>query len=110
MEKKKEKERSRVRKKEKIEKKREKDVQGQLLSICIQFSKRKTKYIGINLKKWPLLRNADLYIIDHRHYIRAPVGANKIPLHIQTDKNTGCPLRVFLLLSFCRTTKVAVNV
>ena len=36
-------------------KKREKDVQGQLLSICIQFSKGKTKYIGRNarnFKKW----------------------------------------------------------
>ena len=36
------------RKREKGEKKREKDVQGQTLSICIQFSKRKTKYIGRN--------------------------------------------------------------
>ena len=37
------------------EKKREQDVQGQLSSICIQFLKRKTKYIGRNarnLKKW----------------------------------------------------------
>ena len=45
------------------EKKREKDVQGQLLSICIQFSKRKTKYIGRNartLKKW-LRRCGSIY-------------------------------------------------
>ena len=41
---------------EKNKRRREgKDVQGQLSSICIQFSKRKTKYIGRNaqnLKKW----------------------------------------------------------
>ena len=46
------------RKRERREKNREKDVQGQLLLTCIQFSKRKTKYIGRNaqnLKKWPLL-------------------------------------------------------
>ena len=36
-------------KREKREKKREKDIKGQLLLlICIQFSKRKTKYIGRN--------------------------------------------------------------
>ena len=40
-EKKDEKERKRERK---GEKRREKDVHNQLLSICIQFSKRKTKY------------------------------------------------------------------
>ena len=54
-EKKREQERKREEKREKGEKKREKYVQGQLLSICIQFSKRKTKYIGRNaqnLKKW----------------------------------------------------------
>ena len=39
------KEREKERKKEK---RREKDVQGQLLSNCIQFSKRKTKYVGRN--------------------------------------------------------------
>ena len=42
-------------KERKREKKREKDDQGKFLSICIQFSKRKTKYIGRNarnLKKW----------------------------------------------------------
>ena len=41
--------------KEKREKKREKDVQVQLLSICTQFAKRKTKNIGRNaqnFKKW----------------------------------------------------------
>ena len=54
-ERKREKKREKERKREKKEKKRENDVQGQLLSICIQFSKRKTKYIGRNaqnLKKW----------------------------------------------------------
>ena len=35
-----------IRKKEK--KKEKKDVQGQILSICIQFYKKKTKYIGRN--------------------------------------------------------------
>ena len=43
-------------KERKGEKRRENDVQGQLLSISIQFSKRKTKYIGRNaqnLKKLP---------------------------------------------------------
>ena len=37
-------------KERKGEKKREKDVQGQLLTICIQFAKRKTnsRYIGRN--------------------------------------------------------------
>ena len=43
-----EKERKREKRREKREKRREKDVQGQLLSICIQFAKRKTKYIGRN--------------------------------------------------------------
>ena len=33
---------------EKRERERKKEVQGQLLSICIQFSKRKTMYIGRN--------------------------------------------------------------
>ena len=50
-EKKREKERKRERKGEK-----EKYVQGQLLSICIQFSKRETRHIGRNarnLKNWP---------------------------------------------------------
>ena len=49
--------RTRELKKEKTKKKREKDVHAQLLSICIQFSKRKTKYIGRNaqnLKNWEL--------------------------------------------------------
>ena len=56
-EKKREKERKRENKREKErkgEKKREEYVQGQLLSICIQFAKKKTKYIGRiaqNLKK-----------------------------------------------------------
>ena len=48
------KERFREKKKKRREKER-KDVQGQLLSICIQFAKRKTKYIGRNarnFKKW----------------------------------------------------------
>ena len=44
-EKNKEKERKREKKREKREKKKVKYVQGQLLSICIQFSKRKTNYI-----------------------------------------------------------------
>ena len=56
-----EKKREKGRKRRKREEKREKDrnrekkrekrgkyVQGQLLSICIQFAKRKTKYIGRN--------------------------------------------------------------
>ena len=48
------------------EKGREKDVQGQLLSICIRLSKRKTKYIYIgrnaqNFKKWLLLRGSIYY-------------------------------------------------
>ena len=37
--------RKREKKREK-EKKKRKDVQGQLLSICIQIAKRKTRYIG----------------------------------------------------------------
>ena len=44
-------------KKREGEKKRVNDVQGKLLSICIQFAKRKTKFIGRNaqnLKKWLL--------------------------------------------------------
>ena len=45
---KREKEEEKKREKEKGEKKRENDVQGQLLSIYIQFSKIKTKYIGRN--------------------------------------------------------------
>ena len=51
-EKKREKERESERKREKM---RENYVQGQLLSIFIQFSKRKTKYIGRsaqNFKRW----------------------------------------------------------
>ena len=54
-ERKREKTREKEREKIKIERKREKrrekerkDVQGQLLSICFQFSKRKTKCIGRN--------------------------------------------------------------
>ena len=56
-----EKERKREKRREKERKRREKDVQGQSLSICIQFAKRKTKYIGRNaqnFKKWPCV--ADL--------------------------------------------------
>ena len=41
-----EKERKETEKREKEREKREKDVQDQLLLICIQFSKRKTKFIG----------------------------------------------------------------
>ena len=51
----------REKKREKTEKEREKRreqyVQGNLLSICIQFAKRKIKFIGRNaqnLKKWLL--------------------------------------------------------
>ena len=47
-EKKREKERKGEKKGRKREKRRKKDVQGQLLSICIQLAKRKTKYIGRN--------------------------------------------------------------
>ena len=42
------------------EKRRQNYVQGQLLSIFIQFSKRKTKYIGRyaqNFKKWRTMHN-----------------------------------------------------
>ena len=53
-------------KKREIERNREKkDVQGQLLSICFHFSKRKTKYISRNARK--VAAAVDLYI-DHRHY------------------------------------------
>ena len=44
----KEKNREKEREKEEEEKMREKDAQGQLLPICIQFSQRKTKYMGRN--------------------------------------------------------------
>ena len=57
-------ERKRERKVRKGQKRREKYVQGQLLSICIQFSKRKTKYIGRNarnFKKWLLLLRRPIY-------------------------------------------------
>ena len=49
-------------KEKKREKRREKDVQCQLLSICNQFSKRKTKYIGRNAQnlKKGLLRTVDI--------------------------------------------------
>ena len=61
--KKKERKREKLReKRERKERKGEKKVQGQLLSICIQFSKRKTKYIGRNaqnFKKW--LRCRSIY-------------------------------------------------
>ena len=59
-EKKREKEREKREKREKRREKERKDVQGQLLSICIQFAKRKTKYIGRNaqnFKKWRTLYN-----------------------------------------------------
>ena len=42
-------------KERKRKRRREKDVQGKLLSICIQFAKRKTRYISRNaqnFKKW----------------------------------------------------------
>ena len=55
-ERKQEKTRENERKREKRREKERKDVQGQLLSICIQFAKRKTKYIGRNAQKfktWP---------------------------------------------------------
>ena len=72
---KREKERKIVKKKE-LEKEIEgngekKDVKDQLLSICIQFSKRKTKYIGRNaqnFKKWLRFGSIYIHIIDHRHY------------------------------------------
>ena len=53
---KREKERNRERK----EKRERKDVPGQLLLICIQFSKGKTKYIGRfaqKFKKWLRMYN-----------------------------------------------------
>ena len=56
---KREKKREKKRKRKKNREKEKKDVQGQLLSICIQFTKRKTKHIGRNarnFKKWLLLR------------------------------------------------------
>ena len=41
---------------------KEKYVQGQLISICIQFSKRKTKYIGRNARNFKkFLRCGSLY-------------------------------------------------
>ena len=51
MREKREQERNRVKrdKERKGEKKRENGGQGQLLSICFQFSKIKTKYIGRNV-------------------------------------------------------------
>ena len=58
-EKKREKKEKKREKEKKGEKRRETNVQGQLISICIQFSKRKTKYIGRNarnFKKWLLPR------------------------------------------------------
>ena len=61
------KERNREKKREKREKRREKErnrCPGQLLSICIQITKRKTKYIGRNarnFKKWLLLRGPIYY-------------------------------------------------
>ena len=61
-----EKKRKKREKERKGEKRSEKDVQGQLIAICIQFSKRKTKYIGRNarnLKKLYLM-----YLIAHYHY------------------------------------------
>ena len=45
---KREKERKGEKRREKEKKRERKGVQGQLLSICIQFAKRKTKYIGRN--------------------------------------------------------------
>ena len=63
-EKKRENERKRE-KREKKRKKREKDVQGQLSSICIQFSKIKTMYIGRNARN---LKNWLFVIIAHYHY------------------------------------------
>ena len=57
-------ERKRERKERNKEKKRENFGEGQLLSICIQFAKRKTKYIGRNaqnFKKWLLLLRGPIY-------------------------------------------------
>ena len=59
--------RKREKKREKERKRERKDVQGQLLSIFIQFSKGKTKYIGRNaqnLKKLPPRRP----VVAHYHY------------------------------------------
>ena len=67
-----EKEREKLEKYRKTEKRREKektDGQGHSLSIGIQFSKRKTKYIGRNaqnLKKWPL--RIYIKMIDDSHF------------------------------------------
>ena len=55
-------------KRERERKRRENYVQGQLLSIFIQFSKRKTKYIGRNAQNFKKWRTLDRRIIDHRHY------------------------------------------
>ena len=70
-----EKERNREEKREKRERKErkgeqrrakeKKDVQGQLLSICIQFSKRKTEYIGRNAQNLKKLVYLSRYLIGH---------------------------------------------
>ena len=53
-------------KERKGEKKREKDVQGQLLSICIQFPKEKLNILAEMLKISKSGCRGS--IIDHRHY------------------------------------------
>ena len=78
-----ERERKRGKKKErkrerKREKRRENYVQGQILSIFNQFSKRKTEYIGKNAQNFKNRLPADLYIQQMTVTIRAPVGANKV--------------------------------
>ena len=51
-----------IERKEKEKEKRErKDVQGQLLSLCIQFAKRKTKYIGRNAQNFKKLLYLYIY-------------------------------------------------
>ena len=60
----KEKERNREKNRER-ERKREKNVQDQLLSICIQFSKRKRKiYWQKYLKSQKVSAGADLYMLE----------------------------------------------
>ena len=69
MKKREKRENEKERKRKKRREKEGQDIQGQLSSIYIQFAKRKTKYIGKNVRnftKWP-----------RGPYIRAPVGANK---------------------------------
>ena len=53
---------TREKKREKGEKRREKDVQGQLLSICIQFAKRKNY---VNWQKCSKSEKVARPVVDH---------------------------------------------